>query len=120
MQKHTNFARDQELEETIEILQAQIESLELELCYKNYELEALKQELKYTNQELSTAINSQQLTFAQAEELARYFLATEKPIKDILVKLLTAIYNVPIKPDVLAQTDKFCFTSRCGEIESAA
>lgn len=91
-----------ELESTIEILEAQVESLKLELCYTDHELKEMQQELKYTNQELGAAINSKQLSLEQAEKLARNFLETEKSIKDALVELMTAIYNVPVKLDKLA------------------
>lgn len=44
----------QQLEETVEFLKEQVESLKLELTYKNHELEEIKQELSYTNHELYT------------------------------------------------------------------
>jgi len=116
--RDTNADRSWEIEDTIDILEAQIESLELELCYKNHKLEEMEQELRYTNQELCTISNSEQLTFEQAEELAIKFLATEKPLKDALVELLIAIYNVPVKLDKLAQVPRGCFTNRWDEIES--
>lgn len=90
----TDAHRSWELEDIIKSLEAQVESLELELSYKNYQMEERQQELRYTNQELCAASNLEKLTFAQAEELARNFFVTEKPIKDALVELLTAIYNV--------------------------
>lgn len=81
IQRGTDADISLELEKTIEILVAQIESLDLELCQKNQELEEMKQELRYTNQKLCTPINSKQLTLAQAEELATNLLANEKPIE---------------------------------------
>lgn len=107
--------RIRELEERIEILEAQLESLKLELCYKNDELEEMQQELRYTNQELCRAYNSKPLTLEQAEKLVSNLLATERPLKDALAELLTAISNVPVEPVA-------CFTNQYDEIkvESAA
>ena len=101
------------LEETIEILEAQVESLATELCYRNHQLEQMQQELRYTNQELCTVINSDLLAFEKAEELAREFLANEKPLKDALVELLTTIYNVPVNLNANRQV----FANWYGEIE---
>ncbi|MBV9386519.1 MAG: hypothetical protein JOZ78_08845 [Chroococcidiopsidaceae cyanobacterium CP_BM_ER_R8_30] len=114
-QSTTEFDKNREFEETIEILKAQIESLQLELCYKNHELEAMQQELKYTNQELCAAINSKSLNLAKAEELVQEFLAAEKFIKGVLVELLTATY--PVKPNILVQVDMFRFRNQCERIE---
>jgi (p)ppGpp synthase/HD superfamily hydrolase len=112
----TDADRSRGLEEMIEILEAQVERLDLEQCYKNQELEEMQQELRYANQGLCTEINSAPLTLEQTEELARKFLATEKPLNDALVELLAAIYNVPVDPEILAQPDS-CFTNWYSEIE---
>ena len=96
----TDADASRELEKTIEILEAQVERLGLELCYKKHELEEMPQELRSINQELCTVTNSEQLTL-EAEELARKFLASEKPLKDALVELLIAVYNVPVNLEEL-------------------
>lgn len=44
------------LEDAVEILKEQIESLKLELCHKNHELEEIKQELSSTNHELCNVL----------------------------------------------------------------
>lgn len=95
--------RSRGIEETIQILEAKVERLDLELCYKNQELEEMQQELRYANQELCTEINLAPLTLEQTEELARKFLTTEKPLDDALFELFAAIYNVPVDPEELAQ-----------------
>jgi chromosome segregation ATPase len=56
VQRDVNADKIQQLEDTIEILIERIESLKLELNYKNQELEEIKQELVYTNHELCMLI----------------------------------------------------------------
>lgn len=54
VQIHRNVDVDkiQHLENTVEILTEQVETLKLELDYKNQELSEIKEELNYINQEL--------------------------------------------------------------------
>lgn len=81
----------EELEEKVEFLLEQIESLKLYLCDKDYELQEIRQELIYTNQELCTALNSQPLTIDEAIELTKKLLASDRLTEDALVELLIAI-----------------------------
>lgn len=83
----------QELEETVEFLQEQIESLKQYLYHKNYELQQIEQELDYTNKELCTALNLNPLTIDEAMELTKNLLASYKPTEDVLVELLISIYG---------------------------
>lgn len=53
VRRNINADKIQQLEETVEILNEQIESLKLMLCYKSHELEEMQEELNYTNHELS-------------------------------------------------------------------
>lgn len=81
----------QQLEETVEILKEQIESLKLELCYTNHELEEIKQELNYTNQELCavnklSAASSKSVSINEVKKLAKKLLAREKHIQAVLVE----------------------------------
>ena len=69
------------LEETVEFLLEQIESLKLYLFHKNYELQQIEQELDYTKQELCDALSSKQLTINEAMELAKNFLVLEFRLK---------------------------------------
>jgi len=64
------------LEETVEFLLEQIESLKLYLFHKNYELQQIEQELDYTKQELCDALSSKQLTINEPMELAKKALAS--------------------------------------------
>ncbi|MBD2773463.1 hypothetical protein [Iningainema tapete] len=82
-----------ELEEKVEFLLEQIESLKQYLCHKNYELQQIEQELGYTNKELRDALNAKLLNINEAMELAKNLLASNKPTKDILAELLIAIYS---------------------------
>lgn len=50
--KGTDADKILQLADAVEILSEQIETLKLELYYKNQELEEIKQELIYTNEEL--------------------------------------------------------------------
>lgn len=83
--------QSRELEETVEFLEEQIESLRQGLRHKSYELQAIKQELRYTNYKLCAVISSKLLTVDKAEELAKNLLTGEKPTKDVLVELIRAI-----------------------------
>lgn len=58
LQVHRGIGADKirHLEDTVEILKEQIESLKLDLCHKNYELEEIKQELSSTNHELCAVL----------------------------------------------------------------
>lgn len=49
-----------EIEDTVELLHEQIETLKQMLYYKELELQELKQELHYANERLCTALNSPQ------------------------------------------------------------
>ena len=92
------------IKDTIEILQAEIEILNLELCYKNQELEKI-QKLKSTKHVLRTAINPKQLNLDGAIKLAKNLLVTGKPTKDFLTELLTAIYGSLVTEEQLEPTE---------------
>ncbi len=80
-----------QLEETVEILKEQIESLKLELCYTSHELEEIEQELNYTNHELCAlnklyAASSKLVSINEVKKLAKNLLVNEKPIRAVLVE----------------------------------
>lgn len=83
-----NADKIQQLEETVEILKEQIESLKLELWYRNYELEEIKQELNYANHELCAvnefyATSSKLVSSNEVKKLAKNLLV-EKSNKAVL------------------------------------
>ncbi|KAB8319992.1 hypothetical protein SD81_009455 [Tolypothrix campylonemoides VB511288] len=92
-----------EIEDTVELLCEQIETLKQLLLYKQLELEEIKQELRYTNEDLCAAVNCEWLTFDEAKQLVKQILVSKKPIGENLAKLLTAIYNSRVKPSELEQ-----------------
>ncbi|BAZ26263.1 hypothetical protein NIES4073_71690 [Kalymmatonema gypsitolerans NIES-4073] len=94
-----------EIEDTVELLCEQIETLKQLLQYKELELEEKKQELRDTNEDLCAALNSPWLTLAEAKQLVKQLLVSKKPIGKSLAKLLSAIYNSPVKPSELEQID---------------
>lgn len=80
-----------QLEDTVEILNEQIESLKLMLCYKNHELEEMQKELNYTNHELCVfnelyATSSESLPINEVKKLIKTLLVNEKPINTVLVE----------------------------------
>ncbi|BAY44867.1 hypothetical protein SAMD00079811_24690 [Scytonema sp. HK-05] len=92
-----------EIEDTVELLCEQIETLKQLLQYKQLEIEEIKQELRYTNEDLCAALNSPWLTLDQAKQLVKQILVSKKPVGETLAKLLSAIYNLPVKPSELEQ-----------------
>lgn len=81
----------QQLEDKVEILNEQIESLKLMLCYKIHELEEIQQELNYTNHESYVlnelyATSSEPLPINEVKKLIKTLLENEKPINTVLVE----------------------------------
>jgi chromosome segregation ATPase len=90
-----------ELEDTVEILNSQIEILKLELCHHSQDLSDLEQELRSTNDELCAAYDlvntmSKLITINEAKELAKNLLTTGKPIKEVLSEFISTIYSLVI------------------------
>ena len=88
VQIHRNVDDDkiQQLENTVEILTEQIETLKLELDYNNQELSEIKEELTFTNQELCIlnelfANSLALLPINEHRELNNNLLASKKPAK---------------------------------------
>lgn len=97
--------------EEIELLHEQIASLKLELSEKNQQLQEIEEELRFTNQELRDAnhelceaVHLQYLTLNQAKQLATAFLRCEKPTRECLAELLSAIYGASIEAWELGST----------------
>ncbi|MEI2581930.1 hypothetical protein [Scytonema sp. PRP1] len=92
-----------EIEDRVELLCEQIETLKQLLYYKQLELEEIKQELRYTNEDLCAALHSPWVTLDQAKQLVKEISVSKKPVGETLAKLLSAIYNSPVKPSELEQ-----------------
>lgn len=95
------YAYRTEIEDTVELLQEQVESLKQELHYKELELQQIQQELIFTNQELCGVLKVKQLTLDEAKELAKNILASQNITGESLCELLSAIYGTPVKADEL-------------------
>ncbi|GAB1542839.1 hypothetical protein NUACC21_55130 [Scytonema sp. NUACC21] len=91
------------IEDTVELLYEQIETLKQLLYYKELELQEIEQELRDTNENLCAALNSPRLPLDEAKELVKTILPTKKPIREILATLLSGIYNSTVKPSELGQ-----------------
>lgn len=100
-----NSVENCELQDTIEILQEQLESLNQLLLYKELEIQEMEQELLSTNQELCSALSLECLTLEEAKELAKKILASQKPTGECLAELLSAIYGSSVKADELEPID---------------
>lgn len=99
--------------EEIELLREQVESLKLELSEQTQQLQETEEELKYTNQELRDAnyelceaVNLKPLNLNEAKQLATALLRYEKPTRECLAELLSAIYGSPIEAWELDSTKK--------------
>lgn len=73
VQRDIDADKIQQLEETVKILNEQIESLKLMLCYQSHELEEMQEELNYINHELCVvnelyATSSEPLTINEIKE----------------------------------------------------
>jgi chromosome segregation ATPase len=99
------YADRKEIEDAVELLQEQVESLKQELHYKELELQQIQQELIFTNQELCAVLTVKQLTLNEAKELAKNILASQNITSESLCELLSAIYGTPVKADELQQID---------------
>jgi len=99
------YADRTEIEDAVELLQEQVESLKQELHYKELELQQIQQELIFTNQELCAVLTVKQLTLNEAKELAKNILASQNITGESLCELLSAIYGTPVKADELQQID---------------
>lgn len=91
VQIHRNIDIDkiQELEDTVEILTEQLETLKLELYDKNQELSEITEELNWTNHELCIlnqlfTNNLASLPINEIEKLDNKLLVTKKPTKSNL------------------------------------
>lgn len=91
VRRNINADKIRQLEDTVEILNEQIESLKLMLCYKSHELEEMQKELNYTNHELYVvnelyAATSERLDIKEIKELTNNLLVSEKPINGVLIE----------------------------------
>lgn len=93
------------LHEQIEFSHELIETLNLELRYKEQQIEQLEQELTDTNRDLSDVLMSQKLEYDQAKQLAQKILNTNKSASESLAELFTAIYGCATPPDELEHLD---------------
>jgi uncharacterized protein (DUF3084 family) len=92
-----------EVEEEIELLREQIESLKREqqngydlthACLQ--ELEDTNKEVELMNQEILNLINSQRLPIEQAKQWAKSIIKNNVPISESLSEILSAIYGYPV------------------------
>ncbi len=58
---------------------------------------------RYKQEELRTALSRERLTLEQAKELAKTILASEKPPRESLAQLLSAIYGETVEALELGQ-----------------
>ena len=94
-----------EIEDTVDLLCEQLETLNQLLEWKQLELDQIKQELNYTNKELCAALNREWLTLDEAKELVKKILVSKKPHSQSLAKLLSTIYSSTVKASELEQID---------------
>ncbi|GAA6623694.1 hypothetical protein [Scytonema sp. NUACC26] len=101
-----NFGERLEIEDTVELLYEQIETLKQLLYYQELEMQEIRQELHDTNVYLCTALNSPRLTLDEAKEVVKKILVSKKPISETLATLLSSIYNSTVEPVKLEHGEK--------------
>ncbi|MBD0343487.1 MAG: hypothetical protein ICV63_01355 [Coleofasciculus sp. Co-bin14] len=101
-QKDSDNRKIWEMEEDIEILREQVDSLEQMLHHENQRTDYYIQELGYTNQELegmneelNNLIISKTLPLDEALELAKNIVEKNQSVGESLTELLKAIYQYP-------------------------
>lgn len=95
------------LEDTVELFREQIESLKQELRCECELIEVYRQELRYANSELLTACMLKTLGLDEAKEVAFSIVKSNKSVGESLAKLLSAIYNSPVKPSDLGCIERY-------------
>ncbi|MBF2006944.1 MAG: hypothetical protein IGS49_16100 [Chlorogloeopsis fritschii C42_A2020_084] len=94
-----------EIEDALELLWEQVETLKQELYYKELDLQEIEQELNYINQELCAALTSEWPPLDEAKQLFKNILVSKKPISESLAELLSLIYNSTVQASELGQID---------------
>jgi septal ring factor EnvC (AmiA/AmiB activator) len=91
--------------EEVEFMSEQIQSQKLYLKYLEQQLQQLQeelsdtnQEMEYINSELCSIFSSLPMTLDQAKESAKTILASQKPTRESLAQLLSAIYGSIVEP----------------------
>lgn len=95
-----------ELEDAVELLWEQLETLKQELHYKELDLQDMEQQLSYINKELRAALRSEWPPLDEAKQLFKNILVSKKPISESLAELLSLIYNSTVQASELEQIDK--------------
>ncbi|NMG21090.1 hypothetical protein [Brasilonema bromeliae] len=101
-----NSGQRPEVEDRVELLCEQVETLKQLLYDKELELQEIKQELRDTNEDLWATLNSPWLALDEAKELVKEILVSKKPIAETLATLITTIYNSTVKPLELGHKEK--------------
>ncbi|MUG99260.1 hypothetical protein F7734_46010 [Scytonema sp. UIC 10036] len=96
-----NSAERPEIENRLELVCEQVETLKQLLYDKEIELQEMRQELQDTNMDLCLALNSPWLSLDEAKELVKKLLASKKSNNEILAELLSTICNSTVKPSEL-------------------
>lgn len=111
-----------EVEEEIELLHEQVESLKREQqnayeltheCLQ--EVEDTNKELELMNQEILNLINSQRLPIEQAKQWAKNIIENNASLSESLSELLSAIYGYPVN---LNESEKIKSSSFRSEVDN--
>jgi hypothetical protein len=95
-----------EIEEKVELLYEQIESLKLLLYDKELEVQEIREQLDYTSMDLCAAFKLPELPFDEAKAIARTILKNQNSINQALAHILSNIYNSTVKPLELEPTEE--------------
>ncbi|NMG22457.1 hypothetical protein [Brasilonema bromeliae] len=101
-----NSGQRSEVEDTVELLCEQVQTLKQLLYHKELELQEIQQELLHTNEDLCAALNSPSLALDSAKESVKEILVSKNPIGETLPTRFSTIYNSTVKPSELGHKEK--------------
>jgi hypothetical protein len=123
LEKNLDDKNRREMEEEIEILYEQVESLKQLLHHENQlrnyymqELDNVNKELEWMNDEIYNLIKAKTLTLDEALEFAKSILGKKQSASESLDELLKAIYKYPVKINEFEEIDGLSVRSKSNEV----
>lgn len=123
LEKSLDDRNIRKMEEEIEILYEQGESLKQLLHHENQltnyymqELDTTNQELEWMNDEISNLIKSKRLTLDEALELAKSIAGKNKSVSESLDELINAIYKYPVEINEFEEIDDLSVRSESNKV----
>jgi hypothetical protein len=123
LEKNLDDKNRREMEEEIEILYEQVESLKQLLHHENQlrnyymqELDNVNKELEWMNDEIYNLIKAKTLPLDEALEFAKSIVGKKQSLSESLDELLKAIYKYPVKINEFEEIDGLSVRSKSNEV----